>query len=99
MYGITLAVSDMARSVRPWNAWSNVTTADLPVALRAIFTAFSTASAPEFANIVRLSNSPGARAFSRSASSMYGSFAVTWKQVWVSSSSWRCAAATTSGEV
>jgi hypothetical protein len=30
---------------------------------------------------------------------MYGSFAVTWKQVWVSSSSCRCAAATTSGEV
>ena len=32
LYGITLAVSDMARSVLPWNAWSNVTTADLPVA-------------------------------------------------------------------
>src|SRR5438034_2218026 len=99
LYGITLAVSDMARSVRPWNAWSNVTTAGLPVALRAIFTAFSTASAPEFANIVRLSNSPGANAFSRSASSMYGSFAVTWKHVCVSSSSCFCAAATTSGGV
>ena len=42
----------MPSSVRPWNAWSNATTAERPVALRAIFTAFSTASAPEFANIV-----------------------------------------------
>ena len=57
-------------SVRPWNAWSKAITAVLPVALRAIFTAFSTASAPEFANIVRFSKSPGARALSRSASSM-----------------------------
>src|SRR4029453_18772301 len=99
LYGITLAVSDMARSVLPWNAWSNVTTAALPAPLRAIFPAFSPASAPEFANIVRLSKSPGAKAFSRSASSMYGSFAVTWKQVWVSSSSCFWAAATTSGGV
>ena len=52
LYGITFAVSDIAISVRPWNAWSNATTAWRPVALRAIFTAFSTASAPEFANIV-----------------------------------------------
>ncbi len=37
---------------------------------RAIFTAFSTASAPEFANIVFFSWSPGTSAFSRSASSM-----------------------------
>jgi len=64
-----LAVSDIARRVRPWKAWSNVTTAGRPVACRAILIAFSTASAPEFANIVRFSKSPGARAFSRSASS------------------------------
>ena len=70
LYGITFAVSDIASSVRPWNAWSNVTIAWRPVALRAIFTAFSTASAPEFANIVFLGASPGASAFSRSASSM-----------------------------
>ncbi len=66
---------------------------------RAIFTAFSTASAPEFANIVFFSWSPVPSAFSRSASSMYGSFAVTWKHVCVSSSSCRWAAATTSGAV
>ena len=70
LYGITFAVSVIPISVRPWNAWSKATTAVRPVALRAIFTAFSTASAPEFANIVRFSWSPGARAFRRSASSM-----------------------------
>ena len=70
MYGITFAVSDIANSVRPWNAWSNVTTACRPVDLRAIFTAFSTASAPELANIVFLSTSPGARTFNRSATSI-----------------------------
>ena len=84
-------------SVRPWNAWSNATTAARPVALRAIFTAFSTASAPAFANIVFAGPSIGAIALRRSASSMYGSFAVTWKQVCVSSSAWRWMAATTSG--
>src|SRR3990172_6590498 len=96
---MTFAVSVIASSVRPWKAWSNVTIACRPVALRATFTAFSTASAPEFANIVFLGESPGVSAFRRSASSMYGSFAVTWKQVCVSRSSWSCAAFTTSGEV
>ena len=86
LYGITFAVSDIPRSVRPWNAWSNATTAERPVALRAILTAFSTASAPALANIVLAGPSIGASAFSRSASSMYGSFAVTWKHVCVSSS-------------
>ena len=67
---MTFAVSVMAISVRPWNAWSNATIALRPVALRAIFTAFSTASAPEFANIVFFGPSSGVSAFSRSASSM-----------------------------
>ena len=52
LYGITLAVSDIASSVRPWNAWSKATIGAAARAVRAIFTAFSTASAPEFANIV-----------------------------------------------
>jgi hypothetical protein len=38
------------------------------VAARAIFTAFSTASAPELANMVFLAKSPGTSPFSRSAS-------------------------------
>ena len=42
-------------SVRPWNACPNATTPLRPVAWRAIFTAFSTASAPEFTSIVRFS--------------------------------------------
>ena len=83
--------------MRPWNAWSKATIALRPVALRAIFTAFSTASAPELANIVLAGPSIGTSALSRSASSMYGSFAVTWKHVCVSSSACRCTAATTSG--
>ena len=69
------------------------------MALRAILTAFSTASAPELANIVFTGPSIGTSAFSRSASSMYGSFTVTWKHVCVSNSSCRWAAATTSGAV
>src|SRR5438445_344229 len=80
---MTFAVSDMPINVLPWNAWSNATTAERPVAFRAILTAFSTASAPELANIVLTGPSIGISVFSRSASSMYGSFAVTWKQVCV----------------
>ena len=38
----------MARRVRPWKPSSKASTAGRPVAARAIFTAFSTASAPEF---------------------------------------------------
>src|SRR4051794_18424046 len=97
LYGMTFAVSDIPSSVRPWNAWSNATTADRPVAFRAILTAFSTASAPAFANMVLAGPSIGASSFRRSASSMYGSFAVTWKHVCVSSSACRWTAATTSG--
>src|SRR5436190_7328551 len=96
---MTFAVSDMPINVLPWKAWSNATTAARSVAFRAILTAFSTASTPELANIVFTGPSIGTSALSRSASSMYGSFAVTWKQVCVSSSSCRWAAATTSGAV
>jgi len=55
LYGFTLLVIVIASSVRPWNALSNATTAGRPVAQRAIFTAFSTASAPEFTRIERCS--------------------------------------------
>ena len=48
MYGTTFAVIAIVRLVRPWNAWSKTITAGRPVAVRAILTAFSTASAPEF---------------------------------------------------
>ena len=57
----------MASSVRPWKPSSKASTAGRPVAARAIFTAFSTASAPEFANSVFLGKSPGTSAFIRSA--------------------------------
>ena len=55
------AVSESPSSVRPWNAWSNAITAGRPVAARAIFTAFSTASAPEFTSNERFSCVPGVR--------------------------------------
>src|SRR3954454_169683 len=73
LYVDTLAVSVIAIMVRPWNACPNATTPLRPVACRAIFTAFSTASAPEFTSMVRFTWSPGVSAFSRSASSRYGS--------------------------
>ena len=58
----------MVSSVRPWNASSAATIAGRPVATRAIFTAFSTASAPEFTNSVFFAKAPGTLAFMRSAS-------------------------------
>ncbi len=74
---MALAVMVMVRSVRPWNAWSNTTTACRPVAYRAIFTAFSTASAPVETNSVFFGNDPGVSSFRRSASSTYGSYWAT----------------------
>jgi hypothetical protein len=87
----------MAIRVRPWNAWSNVTTTCRPVAYRASLTAFSTASAPEFTSIVRFSCSPGVSSFSRSASATYGSLSVTWKHVCVYRSACSTRALTTAG--
>ena len=63
------AVSAMVRLVRPWYAWSNATTACRLVACRAIFTAFSTASAPELNSAERLSCVPGVRLASSSQTS------------------------------
>ena len=51
LYGCTLLVIVIVSSVRPWNALSKTTTAGRPVAARAIFTAFSFASAPELTRI------------------------------------------------
>ncbi len=56
-------------SERPWNAWSNTTTADRPVWARAILTAFSTASAPVVNSAVRLACSPGVSSLSACATS------------------------------
>jgi hypothetical protein len=92
-----LAVIVIAWSVLPWKAWSNTTTPGRPVKYRAIFTAFSTASAPELANMVFRGSVPGASWFRRSASATYGSLIVTWKQVWVNRSACSRTASTTAG--
>ena len=57
----------IVRSVRPWKACSNTTTASRPVAMRAIFTAFSRASAPLLASMVFFGNVPGVMRLSFSA--------------------------------
>ncbi|MNR33945.1 hypothetical protein D3C85_1516730 [compost metagenome] len=46
LYGATLPVSAMPISVRPWKPPPKAMMPGRPVAARAIFTAFSTASAP-----------------------------------------------------
>jgi hypothetical protein len=53
--------------VRPWNAWSSTTSARRPVKRRAIFAAFSTASAPEFTRTECFSCVPGVISASFSA--------------------------------
>jgi len=67
----------------PVVACANVRIAGRPVYSRAIFTAFSTASAPVVTSSVFFGESPGASAFRRSASSRYGSYIVTWKHACV----------------
>ena len=64
---------------------------------RAIFTAFSTASAPELNRAERLSCAPGVSSLSASATATYSSYGVTMKQVWVKSATCCCTAATTRG--
>ena len=49
----------MVRFVRPWKARSKTMTPARFVAARAIFTAFSTASAPELTSSVFVAASPG----------------------------------------
>ena len=53
------------------------------MAWRAIFTAFSTASAPELNRAERFSWSPGVSSLSFSQTCTYLSYGVTMKQVWV----------------
>lgn len=61
------AVSAIVRLVRPWYPWSNTTTACRLVYARAIFTAFSTASAPELNSADFFAWSPGVSSASASA--------------------------------
>jgi hypothetical protein len=97
LYGISLAVIAMASRLRPWKACSNTTTSLRPVATRAIFTAFSTASAPVENSAVRLGWVPGVSRLRRSATSTYPSYPVTRKQVWVNLAACSCTRETTSG--
>src|SRR3990170_3753515 len=61
LYGSTLLVSESAMYVRPWKAPSKAMTAGRPVARRATFTAFSTASAPELKKATCLAPGPSAK--------------------------------------
>src|SRR3954452_24679866 len=92
-----LAVIAIVRLVRPWYAWSNTATASLPVATRAIFTAFSTASAPELNSADFLAWSPGVSSASATHTSTYPSYGVTMKQVWVNAAACSCTRETTDG--
>ncbi len=83
--------------VRPWNAPEKAITAARLVWARAIFTAFSTASAPVVRKMVFFGKSPGVMSFSRSARRIYCSYGFTWKQVWVNLPSCSVTAATTFG--
>jgi hypothetical protein len=83
LYGTTLLVIVMVRSVRPWKAWSKTRTAGRPVAARAILTAFSTASAPLFTRMLRCSAPwQGETSASRRHTSTYGSYIPTMKHWW-----------------
>ncbi len=66
--------------------------------MRAIFTAFSTASAPELNSAVRFSKEPGVSRLRCSATATYSSYGVTMKQVWVKSATCSRTASTTRGE-
>ena len=68
------------------------------MACRAIFTAFSTASAPELNSAARFSKSPGVSALTVSQTATYDSYGATMKQVWVNFSTCSRTAATTFGE-
>jgi hypothetical protein len=91
-----LLVSDRARRVRPWKASSKQMIPLRRVWLRAIFTAFSTPSAPVLTKRVFFAWVPGVMLFRTSASRMYGSFGLTWKQEWVNFSACCWIAFTTS---
>ena len=91
------AVIAIVRLVRPWYAWSRTSTASRPVARRAIFTAFSTASAPELTSTDRLAWSPGVSRASASQTATYSSYGLIMKHVCVKSSACAPTAAATSG--
>src|SRR5581483_2177561 len=82
--------------VRPWNALSKTSTAGRPVAERAIFTAFSSASAPLFTRTdFWLVPRHGETSASRRHTSTYGSYMPTTKHWWRYSSACAWIAATT----
>src|SRR3989304_8316394 len=83
LYGSIWLVSDRLMYVRPWNAPSKAMTAGRPVTARAIFTAFSTASVPEFSRIAFFARGPGASRHSVSHSRTYDSYGATLKSVCV----------------
>jgi len=89
----------IVRFVRPWYACSSTATPARPVYLRAIFTPFSTASAPELTSTVFFAKSPGVCCASSSATRTYSSYGVIVKSVWVTSPSCSRAAATTLSSV
>ncbi len=74
LYGATLPVSAIPMNVRPWKAPERLMIPGRPVAERAIFTAFSTASAPVVKNAVFFACVPGVSALIRSASATYDSY-------------------------
>ena len=67
------------------------------MARRAIFTAFSTASAPELTRTDRLSWVPGVIRARPSHTATYSSYGLIMKQVCVKSAAWAATAAVTSG--
>ncbi len=95
MYGWIFEVSDIAISVRPWNAFENAITAGRPVAARAILTAFSIASAPELKNAALTGPEIGTSAPRRSASSTYDSYGTIVKSVCRNRSTCACTRAET----
>ena len=91
----------MAAYVRPWNEFWNATIHSRPVATRAIFIAFSTASAPLFANTLLVATVfPSVRGKMRSSSCArrtYGSYVTACALTCAYFSSCSLTAATMSG--
>src|SRR3989304_5499234 len=86
LYGSILLVRDRLMYVPPWDAPSKArkaVAAGRPVPAGAIFTAFSTASVPEFSRIAFFGRGPGASRHSVSHSRTYDSYGATLKSVCV----------------
>src|SRR3972149_3368911 len=80
-YGFSFPVRLMSRRGRPWNAVQQVAVKGFFVYARAILTAFSIASLPEFRKMDCVS--PGGQISAiRSARSVYGLYVATMEQKW-----------------